>query len=85
MLEQNRVPVSLCAVEISYGLDCNGTPGRAVTLGRRTSICIGPSERTMPTAAVRVGGLFVQSAHRAGSAELIAVDRTVWQRTSRCV
>jgi len=52
-----------------------------LALGRRTPVCIGPSERTVPTAAaaaaVRVGYVCLL-AHRTGVAELIAFDRTFW-------
>ena len=71
--------MSLRPVQISYGLGCIGAPGSAVSMSRRTPVCIGQSGRTVPAAAaVRVGVMFVQLARRTGSAELIADNRTFW-------
>jgi len=56
VLEQRRAPVSLYPVQISYGLDCNGTAGPAAGL-----FCVGPSDRTVPTAAAAVRVSYVCS------------------------
>ena len=75
---------NLCNPRVIYGvvlvygslLDvlASGATGPAVTLGRRTPVCIGPSERTVPTAAAAAA-----AAERAGYVCSGGTPHWVWR------